>query len=125
MAPGEPEALPRAKTNLKLSPDALFDQQFGTGVDPEALVQRLPFENRCDLVRVARKRSSSVPWRDLESRAEEALPEIERFPVHYAEDGIGVSPAPERLRQMVAMQHWQGNTTYTLQDAIRSVVPHS
>jgi hypothetical protein len=29
-----------------------------------------------------------IALEDLESRAKEPLPEIERFPVHYAEDGI-------------------------------------
>jgi hypothetical protein len=32
---------PATKTNLKLTPDALFDPQIGTGIDPEALMQRL------------------------------------------------------------------------------------
>jgi hypothetical protein len=31
----------------------------------------------------------AIALEDLKSRAKEPLPEIERFPVHYAEDGIG------------------------------------
>jgi hypothetical protein len=41
--------------------------------------------------------------------------------VHYAEDGIGGFELALRLRQMVAMQHWLGNTESTLGDAIQSL----
>ena len=58
---------------------------------------------------------------DLESRARPPLPEIERFPVHYAEDGIEGFELALRLRQMVAMQHWLGNPEYSLGDAIQSL----
>ncbi len=59
---------------------------------------------------------------DLDSQTAQPLPEIERFPVHYAEDGIEPFKLALRLRQLVAMQHWLGNTAYTLRDAIQSAV---
>ncbi len=62
---------------------------------------------------------------DLESRAKEPLPEIERFPVHYAEDGIEGFKLALRFRQLVAMQHWLGHPEYTLGDAIQSVAKTS
>ena len=59
--------------------------------------------------------------KDFTSRAEEPLPQIERLPVHYAEDGIGGFKLALQVRQIVAMQHWLGNSGYTLGDAIRSL----
>jgi hypothetical protein len=53
------------------------------------------------------------------------LPEIERFPVHYAEDGIEGFKLALRLRQMVAMQHWLGHLEYSLGDAIQLVTKTS
>ena len=109
---------PATKPNLELTPDALFDPQIGTGLDPEALVQRLA-EKTAD-VRDPEERIKIV-LEDLESRAQEPLPEIERFPVHYVEDGIEGFKLALRLRQLVAMQHWLGNPEYTLGDAIQSL----
>jgi hypothetical protein len=109
---------PATEANLKLTPDAIFDPQIGTGIDPEELVRRLA--EKVGDVGDPEERMNIV-MADLESRAKEPLPEIERFPVHYAEDGISGFELALRLRQLVAMQHWMGNSGYTLGDAIRSV----
>ena len=113
---------PATGANLKLTPDALFDAQLGTGVDPEALVQRLA-EKTAHTQDPEEK--IKIVLEDLESRAKEPLPEIERFPVHYAEDGIDGFAMALRLRQIVAMQHWLGNPGYTLGDAIQSLAKTS
>jgi hypothetical protein len=109
---------PATEANQRLTPDALFDSQIGTGLDPEALVQRL-----AEKAAGARDPDEKIRFalEDLQSRAKEPLPEIERFPVHYAEDGIGGLEVALQLRQMVAMQHWLGHPEYTLGDAIQSL----
>jgi hypothetical protein len=109
---------PATKENLKLTPDALFDARIGTGIDPEALVQRL-----AEKTAHARdpQEKITIALEDLKSRAREPLPEVERFPVHYATDGMGGFELAVRLRQMVAMQHWLGHPEYTLGDAIQSL----
>jgi hypothetical protein len=109
---------PATKTNLNLTPDALFDSQIGTGIDPEALVQRLA--EKTAGVR-DKEEKLQIILEDLQSRAKAPLPEIERFPVHYAKDGIEGFKLALRLRQMVAMQHWLGNPEYTLGDAIQAL----
>jgi len=109
---------PATKTSLNLTPDALFDAQIGTGIDPEDLVQRLV--EKTAGVRDPEEKIQIV-LEDLQSRAKAPLPEIERFPVHYAEDGIEGFKLALRLRQLVAMQHWLGNPEYTLGDAIQSL----
>ncbi len=86
---------PATEANLKLTPDALFDSQIGTGLDPEALVQRLA-EKMADARDPEEK--IQIVLEDLQSRAKTPLPEIERFPVHYAEDGIAGFETALRLR---------------------------
>jgi hypothetical protein len=107
------------KTNTKLTPAALFDPEIGTGIDPEALVQRLA-EKTADVRDLEEK--FEIVLEDLKSRSKEPLPEIERFPVHYTEDGIDGFKVALRLRQIVALRHWLGDTEYTLGDAVQSLV---
>lgn len=57
----------------------------------------------------------------MEQQAQEPLPDVEKFPVHYYEDGITSFETALRLRQIVAFEHWQGHTDYTLGDIIRQV----
>ncbi len=108
---------PATETNVKLTPDALFDSRIDTGFDSDALLQRLA-EKAADVKGPEEK--LRMVLENLESRARESLPEIERLPVHYAQDGIDGLELALRLRQLVAMEHWRGNREYTLSDAIRS-----
>ena len=57
----------------------------------------------------------------MEQQAKERLPDVEKFPVHFYEDGIPSLENALRLRQIVAFEHWQGHTDYTLGDIIRKV----
>ena len=57
----------------------------------------------------------------LEQQSKQPLPDVEKFPVHYYEDGITSLENALRLRQIVAFEHWQGHTDYTLGDIIRKV----
>ncbi len=113
---------PLTKTNQQLTPDALFDAQIGTGIDLAALVQRLA-KKAADIADPEEKRKMILEdFKDFTSRAEEPLPQIERLPVHYAEDGIAGFKLALQVRQIVAMQHWLGNHGYTLSDAIESLI---
>ena len=76
---------PANDSTMKLSPDSLFDSQRGTRIDPKALMQQL-VEKTAGVRDPDQK--MKILLEDLESRTKEPLPEIERFPVHYAEDGI-------------------------------------
>jgi hypothetical protein len=52
----------------------------------------------------------------------ESLPEVERFPVNYYEDGIKLLEASLRMRETVSLEHWKGNKDFTLFDVIGSVI---
>ena len=62
-----------------------------------------------------------IALEDMESGAKQPLPEIERFPVHYYEDGIQGFETALQMRQIVALQHWLGNTGYTFFDVFQSM----
>jgi hypothetical protein len=57
----------------------------------------------------------------MEQQSHERLPEVEKFPVHFYEDGITSLENALRLRQIVAFEHWQGNTACTLGEVIQKV----
>lgn len=58
----------------------------------------------------------------LMDRAQAPVSALERLPVHYYEDGIRAVEALLGIRQVRAMHHWQGNTSYTYQDMIRDML---
>ena len=49
-------------------------------------------------------------------------PEVEKFPVHFYEDGISSIKLVLRMRQIMACEHWKGNTDCTLSDVIKRAV---
>ena len=104
--------------NPQLSPADLFDHHVSTSRDPEAELKRL-----AELVANGRDVGAKldIALKAIQSAAEETLPEIERIPVHFYEDGIQGFELALRIRQIIAMQHWSGNSAYTLSDAVRSI----
>jgi hypothetical protein len=112
------QLFPVTQANQQLTPDALFDAQVSTVTYPDALVKQL-----IDKAAAGRGPAEKLKilFQEFESRASKPMPRIERFPVHYATDGIVGFELALRLRQIVAMQHWLGNSKYTLGDAIQSL----
>lgn len=55
---------------------------------------------------------------DILNNGKTQLPEVERFPSHYYEDGLNKIKLSLFGRQHVAYQHWIGNKDYTLTDYI-------
>jgi hypothetical protein len=107
-----------ATENQKLTPDAIFDHQVSTYRDPDAAVQRIieqtvNIQDPQERIRVALE--------EMEFPAKRPLPEIERFPIHYYEDGIQGFVTALRIRQIVALQHWLGNSEYTMFDVLQSM----
>jgi len=50
---------------------------------------------------------------------DQSVPEVERFPAHYYEDGINPLRLTLQVRQRLAFEHWKGNTGFSFQDIIR------
>ena len=56
--------------------------------------------------------------RQLSGDERKPLPELERFPTHFYEDGIESLTQTLRLRQHLAMECWLGNRDVTMIDLI-------
>jgi hypothetical protein len=104
--------------NPQLTPADLFDHQASKSRDAEDELKRIA--EAVANVRGLRARIG-IAWKAMQSAAAETLPEIERVPVHYYEDGMQGFELVLRLRQIIAMQHFSGNTAYTLSDAVNSI----
>lgn len=107
-----------ASGNTALTPEAIFDRQPSPSFDPEAFGRRIEalvadIQDPQERFRIATE--------DMQARAKQPLPEIERFPVHYYDWGIRTFETTLKLRQIVAVQHWQGNPQYSLFDVIESI----
>ena len=107
-----------ATENMKLTPDTLFDQQNSTHRDPEAAVQRI-IEQTAHAQDPQEK--LKIALEEMDSSAKRPLPEIERFPIQYYEDGIQSFVTALRIRQVVALQHWLGNSEYAMFDVLQSI----
>lgn len=47
--------------------------------------------------------------------------EVEKFPIHFYEDGIESLKASFILRQTIAMQRWNGDTNYSFKDVFKNI----
>ena len=101
----------------QLSPEDVFDHRPAAVSDSEAEFQRLADQVKQGGSIRARL---DIAWKAFQSATHKSLPETERIPVHYYEDGIGGFKLALTLRQIVAREHWSGNAEYTLFDAIRA-----
>ena len=59
----------------------------------------------------------------MENSAKEHLPEVERFPIHFYEDGIMGLDGSLKMRETIALQHWSGNKDYTFYDLMQEIIP--
>ena len=98
--------------------EGFFAPDTITEIDGEAMLLRAA--ESLKTIQDPRQRMA-MAFAMMEQQAKERLPDVEKFPVHFYEDGIMSLDNALRLRQIVAFEHWQGHTDYTLGDIIRKV----
>lgn len=59
----------------------------------------------------------------LEEMSKKPLPEIERLPTLYYEEGIARLELSLKVRHIIAYQHWLGNADYSFHDLIQEIMP--
>jgi len=108
-----------ADDDPQLTPDRIFDHRPDTAQSPEHMLRGL-----CELTARIHDPLAriQIALEQIESSSRQPLPEIERFNVHYYEDGIKGFATFLAARQIVAEQHWLGNSGYTITDAIQSMI---
>jgi hypothetical protein len=53
---------------------------------------------------------------------DQSIPEVERFPSNYYEDGIDHLHVTLQIRQRLAFEHWKGNTGFSFEDIVNLMV---
>jgi hypothetical protein len=89
-----------------------------TEIHGEAMLLRAA-ESLKTIQDAAQRMDMAFAW--MEQQSQERLPDVEKFPVHFYTDGITPLENALRLRQIVAFEHWQGNTACTLGEVIQKV----
>jgi len=108
-----------ADINNNPSLQALFEQTPLIELDPDALAAKiLTAKEQSQNVHQQRAAAAQI-FEELIQRRE---PEMEKFPVHYYEDGIASLRLKLYTSQAVAVQHWKGNLKYTSYDAIQDMM---
>jgi hypothetical protein len=103
----------------KLSPEQIFDRQETVACDPNASSRAIAeltanVQDPQEKIRIASEYT--------DARTKQPLPEIERFPFYFYEEGIQAFKLTLKMRQLVAYQHWLGNTGYSMYDLIQEMV---
>ncbi len=107
-------------TTATLPPfDALFDEAKIVERDPEELLQAAAPLGAIPDVQERIDQTFAL----IDQKSREPLPEVEKFPVHFYEEGIKSFETALKLRQMVAFEHWQGNTEFTFGDMMQKIIP--
>lgn len=88
-------------------------------IDPQAIVKQ--FKTATQHTHDCNEKARIVEQIMKRLEEEEDFAYIEKYPVHYYEDGIQGIKLGLDLRMMVAFEHWQGNTACKLEHIIRRV----
>jgi hypothetical protein len=98
--------------------EGLFAPDQVTAIDGEAMLRRMAAS--LQTIQDPQQRMDRA-FTLMEQQSHERLPEVEQFPVHFYTDGIRSFETTLRLRQIVAFEHWRGNTACTLGEVIQKV----
>ena len=108
-----------AEASALTSLDQYFERADVIVKDPETLVETL--KGLATSIPDNRDRLTAV-MQYMEDKAKQPVPAMERFPLHYYEEGIRSIEAFLAPHQVIAMQHWQGNTDYTRHNLIQDML---
>lgn len=107
-------------TTATLPPlDTLFDEAKIIEKNPEDILQAA---EQFGTIPDVRERLDKV-FTFMDQKSREPLPDVEKFPVHFYEDGIKSFETALKMRQLVSFEHWQGNTAFTFGDMIKKIIP--
>jgi hypothetical protein len=98
--------------------EGLFAPDQVTAIDGEAMLRRMAAS--LQTIQDPQQRMDRA-FTLMEQQSHGRLPEVEQFPVHFYTDGIHSFETTLRLRQIVAFEHWRGNTACTLGEVIQKV----
>ena len=103
----------------------LFPANLDVFFNSDKMTERHPDESLPEirsLTETNRVKGKSHRTSTVDQMAKEPLPEIEKFPVNFYEDGISSFLAALRIRQVIALEHWKGNTDYTFYGVFKTMI---
>ncbi|PIQ43420.1 MAG: hypothetical protein COV52_05335 [Gammaproteobacteria bacterium CG11_big_fil_rev_8_21_14_0_20_46_22] len=99
--------------------DEIFNEQRITVIDPENFLQDMTTTSK---QYDDKDQAREAVFRQIEENAKKLLPEVEKMPVHYYEEGIASFKMTCQMRQFIAMQHFLGNTEFSFYDIMQKMV---
>jgi hypothetical protein len=99
--------------------DYFFDREDIEIPDPEGFEQELLEQVPTDADESTRIQALTE---FLEEKSKQPLPEIEEIPLHFYEDGIAPLEMTLTMRGVEAMEHWNGNRSFSQHDLITQMV---
>jgi hypothetical protein len=96
--------------------ERIFDEKTSIFCDPEA-VERELIELTAGIPEPQER--LRVTLEHMERRSKRPLPEMERFPIYFYEEGIQGFETALKMRQIIALQHWLGNSAYSMHDVLQ------
>jgi hypothetical protein len=102
--------------------DDIFNEKRMTIIDPNKAAQEMEaisaqYDDKQEALKVLIKNS--------EEKSKKPLPKVEKFPVHYYEEGISQFEWLCKMRQMIAMQHFLGHKNFFFHDLIYKKLSNS
>lgn len=103
---------------------------YGASAEAMTLLDAQPVDrNPDDLIELAKEWAKGKSFEErlrtampfLEQVGRQPLPEFERFPVHFYEEGIASLERMLKIRQTVAFARWKGNEDFTVADLISRI----
>lgn len=99
--------------------DEIFSQMNITVIDPEKTIKES--EKIAAQYKDKEERIQAIIQKTQDD-AKKPLPEVEKFPIYFYEEGITAFATACRMRQMIAMKHYQGYQNYSFYDLTQEFV---
>ncbi|WP_287563658.1 hypothetical protein [Desulfobacter sp.] len=97
-----------------------FDKGLDAVIDPDGLIEDLR-RATSTIEDPIEKANAAYPL--MMEGFQKSISEVERMPIHFYEDGISSLKGRLSLREIIAMQHWQGNSDYSLNNVFEQILP--
>ena len=97
-----------------------FDKGLEAVIDPDGLIEDLS-RATSTIEDPIEKANAAYPL--MMEGFQKSISEVERMPIHFYEDGISSLKGRLSLREIIAMQHWQGNSDYSLNNVFEQILP--
>jgi hypothetical protein len=106
--------------DMSLTPEAIFDRAASTPPpDAETITKEL-LELTANVRDPEERARIGMEYVELLTKTHSA--EVEQVPLHFYEDGLSGFELALKTRQIVALRRFQGNTAYTIHDAIKDLL---